>query len=244
MVGTRPDIAYAVGVVARFMHKSDSTHLAAVKRVFQYLKLTKDQGLHYKRVPSRQGTSGDEKVQLEAYLDLDWANCVDDRKSVTGFICLLGGYPISWCSKKQNTTTLSSAEAEYVAASATCQEIMWLRNFLREIGFPQRKATPLYVDNQAAIRLGHNPVLHGRTKHIEVRHHYIREVVANGNVELRYVFTDKNVADIMTKALGKSKFFYHREKLRLEGACWSAGAHQVEKSPTFVEGSSKGGKGE
>jgi hypothetical protein len=222
MIGTRPDISYSVGVLSRHMQSAGPVHLAAAKRVFQYLLKTKSEGLKYRECTKsespyvRKGT-----VQLCVYTDSDWANNPEDRRSVTGYVCFLGGNPVSWKSKKQPTTTLSSAEAEYVAAAQSCQEITWIRSLLGEIGFEQDQATQLYIDNQAAQKLSQNPVFHGRTKHIDVRHHFIRDMVSQNQVKLSYVPTDKNVADLMTKSLCKTKFLQHCQKLRLEGACWN-----------------------
>jgi len=164
-MATRPDIAQAVSVVSKFNANPSVSHLTAVKRVLRYLKGTVNLALKYNQTESRA---------LVGFSDADWAGDQDDRRSTTGNVFLLGGGAVSWLSKKQSTVALSTAEAEYVALSQAAQECVWLRRLLSDLGMD---ATPVVIleDNQGAIAIAKNPVDHSRTKHIDIRYHYIRE---------------------------------------------------------------------
>ena len=206
MVGTRPDIAFAVGAVSRYASNPGDEHWRAVKRILRYLKGTAEKGLLF------SGSTTSVGVNVIGYSDADWAGCHDDRRSTTGYLFQLGGAAISWSSKKQKTTALSSTEAEYMALAATIKEAMWLRSLLREAGFPQKKPTVIYEDNQSCMLFSKNPGKHDRTKHIDIRYHYVREqVVEFKNVTLIYKPTDEMVADMNTKPLGGAKFLKFRD---------------------------------
>ena len=207
-IATRPDIAHAVGVVSKFNSKPTEAHLSAVKRIFRYLKGTVDLALRY------QKTETDGEFSLIGYSDADWANDRDDRHSVTGNLFKVAGGAISWLSKKQSVVALSTAEAEYIALSSAAQEAIWLKRLIGELGMAMDKEKPvcLLEDNQGAIALAKNPVGHARTKHIDMRHHFIREAVTGKCVTLQYCPTEKMVADILTKPLPRDKF----EKFRLD----------------------------
>ncbi|GJX78660.1 hypothetical protein Tco_0326809, partial [Tanacetum coccineum] len=144
---------------------------------------------------------------LTAFSDADHAGCVDTRKSTSGGIQFLGDKLVSWMSKKQDCTAMSSAEAEYVALSASCAQVMWMRTQLQDYGFNYNKI-PLYCDSQSAIAISCNPVQHSRTKHIHTRYHFIKEQVKNGIIELYFVITEYQLADIFTKALPEERFQY------------------------------------
>lgn len=204
-MATRPDIAQAVSVVSKFNANPNVSHLTAVKRVLRYLKGTLNLALKYER--SESGT-------LVGFSDADWAGDQDDRRSTTGNVFLLGGGAVSWLSKKQSTVALSTAEAEYVALSQAAQECTWLRRLLSDLGMD---ATPVVIleDNQGAIAIAKNPVDHSRTKHIDIRYHYIRECVQNGQIQLQYCPTDDMKADILTKPLVRQKFEYLRSEIGL-----------------------------
>lgn len=204
-MATRPDIAQAVSVVSRFNANPNTTHLTAVKRILRYLKGTLNLGLKYQRTET--GT-------LIGYSDADWAGDQDDRRSTTGNIFLLAGGAVSWLSKKQATVALSTAEAEYIALSQAAQEGVWLRRLLTELGM-ETTATVILEDNQGAIAIAKNPVDHARTKHIDIRYHYIRECVQNGQIQLKYCCTENMKADILTKPLPRQRFEYLREKIGL-----------------------------
>jgi hypothetical protein len=195
MLGTRPDIAYAVGALSQFSSNPGKAHWQAVKRVMRYLQGTKEMCLTYSAA-----------IKLIGYTDADWGGDHDDRRSTSGYIFLLGDGVISWSSKKQRTVALSSTEAEYMAATQATKEAVWLRNLLFELGYPQHDhPTTIFADNQSCIALAKNPTFHARTKHIDIQHHYVRERLEDGNIELVYCNTNDMVADILTKALSKDK---------------------------------------
>ncbi|KAJ9561594.1 hypothetical protein OSB04_006754 [Centaurea solstitialis] len=172
------------------------SHLTAVKRIFRYLKGTPNLGLWY---------SKDSGFDLTAYSDSDFAGCKIDRKSTTGGCHLLGGKLVSWTSKKQNSVSTSTAEAEYVAAGICCAQVLWLRNQLQDYDI-QLSKIPIYCDNTSAIAIANNPLLHSKTKHIEVRYHFIRDHVMNGDIELHFVPTEYQLADLFTKPLDVTRF--------------------------------------
>jgi len=199
-IATRPDISQAVGVVSKFNSDPSSAHLTAVKRIFRYLKGTVMLGLRYEK-------SGN---ALIGYSDADWAGDLDNRRSTTGNTFMMAGAAISWFSKRQATVALSTAEAEYVALSSAVQEAVWLEKLLSDIKYTRDGPIVIMEDNQGAIAIAQNPVGHARTKHIDIRYHYVRECVCSGTVSLKYCPTDEMMADIFTKPLAKFKF----EKLR------------------------------
>eukprot|EP00253_Pinus_taeda_P032029 PITA_32029 len=143
----------------------------------------------------------------------DWAGSVDDRKSTSGYVFHMGLGAISWASKKQSIVALSTAEAEYVAATAAACQSVWMRRMLRSLGQEQAKATVIFCDNSSAIALSKNSVFHKRTKHIDTRFHYIRELVNNGEIVLEHCRTQEQVADILTKPLDQKSFEFLRKCL-------------------------------
>ncbi|GJT65451.1 retrovirus-related pol polyprotein from transposon TNT 1-94 [Tanacetum coccineum] len=171
-------------------------HLEALKRVFRYLRGTINWGLWYPK---------DTAMALTAYADADHAGCQDTRRSTSGSAQFLGDKLVSWSSKKQKSTAISTTEAEYIAMSGCCAQILWMRSQLTDYGFAFNKI-PLYCDNRSAIALCCNNVQHSRSKHIDIRHHFIREQVEKGVVELYFVTTDYQLADIFTKALPRERF--------------------------------------
>ncbi|KAL5812625.1 hypothetical protein ACOSQ3_027575 [Xanthoceras sorbifolium] len=189
---TRPDILYAVGLVSRYMENPTTTHFKAAKRILRYIKGTIDFGLFY-------SISNDYK--LVGYSDSDWGGDIDDRKSTSGFVFFMGNTAFTWMSKKQPIVTLSTCEAEYVAATSSVCHVIWLRNLLKELGLPQEEPTEICVDNKSAIALAKNPVFHDRSKHIDTRYHYIRECIAKRDVQMEYVKSKDQIADIFTKPL-------------------------------------------
>ncbi|GJX38756.1 hypothetical protein Tco_0252059 [Tanacetum coccineum] len=148
----------------------------------------------------------DSGFELTAFSDADHAGCIDTRKSTSGGIQFLGDKLVSWMSKKQDCTAMSSAEAEYVALSASCAQVMWMRTQLKDYGFNYNKI-PLYCDSQSAIAISCNPVQHSRTKHIHTRYHFIKEHVENGIIELYFVRTEYQLADMFTKALPEDRLY-------------------------------------
>jgi hypothetical protein len=205
--GTRPDIAHAVGVVSKFNGCPTEAHMTAVKRILRYLKGTKDLTLQYVK------GSGDNMI---GYSDADWAGSHDDRHSTTGNVFLLSGGAISWLSRKQATVALSTSEAEYVAMSCAAQEIIWLRRLLGELGLDVGESTILYEDNRGAIAMSKNPMGHKRTKHIDIRYHFVREAVEAGTIDVRYCPSADMLADIFTKPIPKAQFEAMRAKIGLK----------------------------
>ena len=168
---TRPDIMYAVSLISKFMERPKEAHWQAAKRILRYVKGTKMFEILY---------NVSEHSYLVGYTDIDWAGSVDDRKSTSGYVFHMGSGVISWASKKQSIVALSTAEPEYVAATAAACQAVWMRRMLRSLAQEQAKATVIFCDNSSAIALSKNSVFHKRTKHIDTRFHYIRELVSNG----------------------------------------------------------------
>ncbi|GKB09026.1 retrovirus-related pol polyprotein from transposon TNT 1-94 [Tanacetum coccineum] len=186
--------------------KPTKKHLEAIKRIFRYLKGTINMGLWYPK---------DNAMSLTAYADADHAGCQDSRRSTSGSAQFLGDRLVSWSSKKQRSTAISTTEAEYIAMSGCCAQILWMRSQLKDYGFLFNKI-PLYCDNKSAIALSCNNVQHSRSKHIDIRHHFIREQVENGVVELYFVETNYQLADILTKALPRERFEFLLPRLGMK----------------------------
>ena len=199
LVNTRPDLAFSVGYVSRFMEEPHEDHLAAVKHILRYIAGTRDWGLKYAR------KKGDQPVLL-GYSDSDLAGDVDSRKSTSGVIFFLGESPISWQSAKQKVVALSSCEAEYIAAATAACQGVWLARLLSEILDSVMNKPVLRVDNKSTISLVKNPVHHDRSKHIDTRFHLIREYAQNGQIEVSFIRTDEQLGDVLTKPLCKNKF--------------------------------------
>ena len=204
MTGTRPDIAYAVQSVSRYLSCPGEAHMKAAKRILRYVKGTSDYGILY------DGKLG--KENIEVYVDSDYAKDVDGRRSTSGYATILAGGVITYSSKLQRTVALSSAEAEYMGLAHGTQEVLFLRELVKEIGLSQDK-TVIHVDNQAAQQMAMNPVHHQRTKHIDVRYHFVRERVQTKEIELQHVSTKENLADIMTKGVTAAVLNHLRPKL-------------------------------
>ena len=206
---TRPDVAYAVQQVCLYMHDPREPHLNAVKRILRYLRGTVDYGLQLHR---------SSPTSLTAYTDADWAGCPDTRKSTSGYGVFLGDNLISWSSKRQQTVSRSSAEAEYRGVANEVAEACWLRQLLSELRRPLQRATVVYCDNISAVYLSTNPVQHQRTKHVEIDLHFVRERVAFGDVRVLHVPTSSQYADIFTKGLPSTIFTEFRSSLNVRGA--------------------------
>ncbi|CAI5508664.1 unnamed protein product [Closterium sp. Naga37s-1] len=204
-VNTRPYVAFATGQLARVVQCPNEEQVAAGMRVAKYLGQTPTVGLQYSAAAQRRqkGADGVEpgRLFLTAYSDASYASEPEDMTSVGGFICCVGGGPTAWESKKQVDQALSSVESEYMALFRAVREIVWQRRLLAELGEEQQGPTPLYCDSQGAIALAKNPVLHGLTKHMRVKWHWTRSMVTAGEVELRYVKTTGQPANMMTKRL-------------------------------------------
>jgi hypothetical protein len=212
LVNTRPDIAYSVGMVSRFMEAPTSDHWAAIKRIVRYIAGTSKYGCTYLNKP----TSG---LKLLGYSDSDHAGDLENRKSTSGVVFFLNGNVVTWTSQKQRVVSLSSCEAEYIAAaSAACQGV-WLSRLIADLTGEKLQKFKLLMDSKSALELCKNPVYHERTKHIDTRYHYIRECVANGIAEVEHVSTVKQLADILTKPLGRVKFVEMRQELGVSKVC-------------------------
>jgi hypothetical protein len=193
---TRPDILYAVVTLAQFTKNPFAIHHTAVKRVFRYLIKTMEHGLTYEKRNQKR------PIEIAYYTDSDWASNAH-RKSISGYVFTLGSGAIAWSSKKQSTTALSSAEAEYVASTHATKQLLWQRSLMIKLHLPQPDPQVLQGDNQASIAITHNPEFHSRTKHIDIALHFMRDHVKSRTMDIRYVPTRENLADIMTKPLAR-----------------------------------------
>ena len=196
-IATRPDIAYAVGVLARFNKDPGLLHWKAVKHLFRYLKGTLDHKLTYSPTTNPE--------LFVTYSDADHAGNPDNGRSTGGYLVKMGTGAISWSSRLQSIVALSSTEAEYVSAVSAGQEIIWLRNLLSELGFTPSAPSTLWVDNNSALCVAKNPEHHGRMKHLDLRFYWLRNEVEKGTIQIKYLPTDVMPADILTKALGRVK---------------------------------------
>ena len=188
---TRPDIAFAVNKVCQYLQRPTSVHFSAIKRILRYISGTLGLGLKIVRSSSQV---------ISAFSDADWAGCSDDRKSTGGFAIFLGSNLVSWQAKKQATVSCSSTEAEYKSLANATAEVIWVQSLLHELGVSSSKALILSCDNIGATYLIANPVFHARTKHIEVDYHFVRERVAQKQLDVRIISSEDQVADGFTKA--------------------------------------------
>lgn len=196
-VATRPDICYAVSNASRYLENPSQMHENAAKRILKYIKGTSNYGLLY---------HSDGRQKIRGFSDADYAGDTDTRRSTTGFCFLIGSGVVSWNSERQKSVSLSTTESEYVAASNAVKELVWFKRMVNELSPGNFMDSILYVDNQSAIRLIKNPEFHKRTKHIDVRYHFIREKFQDGDFQLEYVPTKEQIADVFTKALPKERF--------------------------------------
>ena len=201
---TRPDLSTAVGMLSKFMQRPGKEHWVGIKRVLRYVQSTLNYGLVFRQ---------SDAFRLQAYSDSDWAGCKDTRKSTSGLVCRLGNCTISWRSKKQPIVALSTTEAEYIALCAATQEVVWLRRLLHGVDRNESGATVVFEDNQGAMSLSRNPKDHSRTKHIDVKYHFVRESVEKEIISVVYCPTAEMVADVLTKGLAKPKFEKFREAM-------------------------------
>ncbi|XP_065091045.1 uncharacterized protein LOC135712004 [Ochlerotatus camptorhynchus] len=204
---TRPDVLFAVSKLSRFNTNPGVKHWAAVKHLFRYLRGTSKLKLQYTK-----GCSTD----LIGYSNADWALDLDDRKSTSGYIFMLQGGAVSWCCKRQPTVALSTCEAEYMALSAAVQEAMWWRGLMKQLGLDQ--TIELCCDNQSTICIAKNGGYTPRTKHIDIRHHFIRDALDQNIVRLKYVSTDQQIADGLTKTLERIKLERNRVAMGVDAS--------------------------
>jgi hypothetical protein len=205
LCASRPDIMLSVCMCARFQSDPRECHLVAVKRILRYLVATPCFGIWYPK-----GSNFD----LIGYSYSDYARCKVDRKSTSGTCQFLRRSLVSWNSKKQTSVALSTAEAEYVATGQCCAQLLWMRQTLRDFGYNLSKV-PLLCDNESAIRIAENPVEHSRTKHIDIRHHFLRDHQQKGDIEVFYVSTENQLADIFTNPLDEKTFCRLRSELNV-----------------------------
>ena len=206
-ITTRPDISHAVNVLSQHMAKPNKEHLSAAKRVLRYLRGTTDVGIIFRK---------SDNFELVGYSDADWAGDVDSRKSTSGYVFLLGGNIISWASKKQPVVALSTTEAEYIALCLATQEAIWLRRLCASVGQAQTKPTKILEDNQGTISMSRNPRDNSRTKHIDIKYHFVREAVEKNETDIVHCRTQEMVADTLTKGLPKPAFERHRNSMNIE----------------------------
>jgi len=203
LIVNRPYIQFSVCLCARFQSNPKESHFKATKRILKYLKGITNVGLWY---PS------DSNVILSGFSDFDYAGCKLDRKSTSGTCHLLGSSLISWNSKKQACVALSTAEVEYIATGHGCVQIIWLKHQLMDYGVKLEKV-PLDWDNTSAINLTKNPIQHSKTKHIERKHHFIRDHVQKGEIEIKFVKTKNQLANLFTKPFARDRFIKLRTEL-------------------------------
>ena len=208
-IATRPDISEAVGKLSQHMSRPNNEHWAAAKRVLRYIKGTLKFGLKFER---------SNNFELIGYSDADWAGDVDTRKSTSGYSFMLGKATIAWASKKQSVVALSTTEAEYIALCSATQEAVWLRRLLGSLRQGQARPTTVHEDNRGAISLSKNPKDHARTKHIDIKYHYVRDAVQKNYINVEHCETKRMIADTLTKGLPKPAFEQHRNAMNI-GAC-------------------------
>lgn len=205
---TRPDITFAVSYLSRFLDKPTQELWTAGKRVLRYLKETQDQGLLYKRKGNY--------TELQAYSDADWAADKTDRKSTSGCVIFQGANLVTWFSRKQSCTALSTAEAEYIAAAHAVSELIHVKGLLSEFLNHKIVSSHIFIDNQSTIKLIQNQVNTKASKHIAIKYHYIKDIINKKIVSISYVPTDENISDIFTKALPANRHLYFCNKLSMK----------------------------
>ena len=222
---TRPDIAFAVNNVAKYCSDPTEEHWTAVKRILRYGKGTRDLGLLY---------TNDKPKECVGYSDADWGGDADDHKSTSGYLFQIGTTAVTWRSKKQTCVALSTGEAEYIALSSAIQEAIWLRELTTELVKEPTKSTVIYEDNQSAISMARNPQFHGRTKHIGIKYHYIREEVNHRRVELIYCLTEDMIADVLTKGVSQERFEKLIQMCGMSCINLTASRGVLERSPFVI----------
>jgi hypothetical protein len=195
-LATRPDLSFSVSLLARFQANPGIDHWNALMHVVGYIKNTLDYGLTYSR---------DTDLSPHAFVDADYGGCKDTRRSTSGYVFLMAGGPVTWSSKRQATVALSTVEAEYVAMSRCAQQMVWMHSWLKEVEVEYSVPGLIRGDNRGAIALTKNTKDHGKVKHIDIRHHYIRELLQSGAITIEHVSSSDNLADIFTKPLPRDQ---------------------------------------
>ena len=185
LTASRPDIAFSVGVCFRFQSNRKVSHLNAVKRIIKYVGGICDYGLFY---------SKEFNLSLAGFSDSDWTSNADDKKSITGGCFYVGANFVPWMNKKQNSVSLSTVEAKYIVVGSCCSQFLWMKKLLSDYGI-SRDTMIVYCDNSSAIDISKNLVQHSKTRHIEIRYHFIRDLVERKIVSLEYIPTERQNAD-------------------------------------------------
>ena len=210
MVGTRPDLAYAVGKLSQHCEQPLEGHWGAVKRVLRYVRGTQSQGIVLGYAHGDVSKTGNEdlsSVNLVGYSDADWGGCLESRKSTSGFVFKLCGGAISWCSRKQTVVATSTCEAEYLALKEACKEAAWLRRMVADLlELPADPTIEIACDNSGTIHFATNESTNRRNKHIDISYHFVRDAIKTKLVRLHHVPSAKMTADILTKPLGRLSF--------------------------------------
>jgi hypothetical protein len=206
MVSTRPDLAAPLSILSRFLANPGPIHWEATKKVLRYLRGTVSMGLKYQRTGS---------IDPYVFCDANWASCPDTCRSSTGYVFLMCDGAVSWCCRRQSTMAQSSCESEYMAATKAVCESIWHCTFLQEIGCGVTRPTVIGCDSESAIKLTADLVYHERTKHIDIRVHFIRDHVRRGVAVLRFVPTAEQVADSLTKPVSRARVRFCRDRMGL-----------------------------
>jgi hypothetical protein len=196
LCASRPDIMHSVCMCVRFQAAPKDCHLRVIKRIMRYLVLTPNLGLWYPK---------GSHFELVGYSDANYAGCKVNRKSTSRTCQFLGRSLVSWPSKKQNSVALSTTEAEYVVIGSCCALLLWMRQTLRDYGYSMNHV-PLLRDNESAINITYDPCEHSRTKHIDIRHHFLRDHAIKWDIVISHVGTKDQLADIFTKSLDERRF--------------------------------------
>ncbi|XP_031286152.1 secreted RxLR effector protein 161-like [Pistacia vera] len=203
---SQPDLAFAVNKLSQFLSNPTEAHWTACKRVLRYIKGTLNYGLVFKR---------NKEFTIEAYADADWASDVNDRRSTSGYVVFLTGNLVQWSSRKQKVISLSSTKAKYRALSQAATEVVWTQHLFKELGIEVKNVPVIWCDNMSAGALSVNPVFHARTKHIEIDVHYVRELGARKQLNVQYVDSEFQKADVLTKSLPGNRFAMLRTQLNV-----------------------------
>ena len=212
MLGTRPDLSYAVSKLSRFSSNPSDEHVQAVARVTDYVCNTANLCLRYSQ--SNRETTTDPN----GFTDSDWAADTSDSRSIAGYVFMLGNAAFSWYSKKQGHVSTSTADAEYTALFRGGEQAFWLRQFYQQIGLPLSVPLKLYCDNESAIAIARNQGTHSKSKAIRIETHAVRDRIDRREIEVQYVKSKDNTADILTKSLPRDLFLLHRANLGLHNA--------------------------
>ncbi|PKU87156.1 Retrovirus-related Pol polyprotein from transposon TNT 1-94 [Dendrobium catenatum] len=204
LTASRPDIMFSVCLCARFQADPKESHLTVIKRIFRYLLGTQSLGIWY----PRHSTS----FEIIGFSDSDFVGCKVDRKGTSGTCQFIGQSLVSWCSRKQNSVALSTAEAEYIAVGSCVAQVLWLKQQVLDLGLPVGTIS-IFYDNTSAICISKNPIQHSRTNNIDIRHHFIRDHVTKGDIDLHHVKNENQLADIFTKPLAFDTFSSLRTRL-------------------------------